>query len=84
MFTDDNVPHGYSPDGLTLADINVLIWEVSAELRKTPPPVPTTALLDGSARAKRDRRIVRRQLHLIVSALPTTRALPAETGTEAA
>jgi hypothetical protein len=58
-----------------------------AELRQ-PCPEPTTALLDGSARARRDRRIAQRAVGAVPPALrvPMDQPIPAAavTGNEAA
>lgn len=55
-----NEPAAFSPDGLTEAAITALIAEVDEELAELPPA--TSALLDGTARKRRDRRVVERVL----------------------
>ena len=58
------------PDGLTGDDIDALLGEVADEYR-SPSVRPTTALLDGSAALRRERRIARRAMGAVVRALPT-------------
>ncbi len=59
----------FYPDGLTEQDIDVLIAEVfeSAEDAVT---APTSALLDGIAIRRRNRRIERRAVNTVVRTLP--------------
>ncbi|MBV8932725.1 MAG: hypothetical protein JO285_09290 [Kutzneria sp.] len=52
----------YFPDGLGPAVIDALIAELDATSSRVSGPVPTSALADGSARARRDRRIAQRRL----------------------
>ncbi|MCP2247730.1 hypothetical protein [Lentzea aerocolonigenes] len=72
----------YSPDGLNEASIDALISDVEDELAELPF-VATSALLDGTARTQRDRRIVKRTLGGTVTVLRLhSAAVPS--GTEAA
>lgn len=72
----------YSPDGLDEASIDLLIATVEDELAELQY-VTTSALLDGTARTQRYRRIERRTLGGTVRVLRVqTTSVP--TGTEAA
>lgn len=62
----------YSPDGLDLDAINLLLAEVSAELEESTQP--TSALLDGSAAERRRRRMENRAMAGVVRALPVRRS----------
>jgi hypothetical protein len=75
-------PHHY-PDGLDLDTIDALIAEVAVELAAGSPAAPTSALLDGSAWQRRDRREIRRSMAAVVRSLPT-RPAPVAPGGEAA
>ncbi|SDJ22064.1 hypothetical protein SAMN05192558_109312 [Actinokineospora alba] len=66
---------GNHPDSLSLAVINALVWEVYDELRVTAPVEPTSALLDGSALERRQRREARRAFNAVVRALPVRRSV---------
>jgi hypothetical protein len=72
----------FSPDGLDEAVITALIAELAEELADLPPA--TSALLDGSARRQRDRRVVQRTLGGTVRVLRVHGQVPTATGTEAA
>ncbi|GAA3621447.1 hypothetical protein GCM10022267_04530 [Lentzea roselyniae] len=71
----------YSPDGHDEASIDLLISDVEDELAELP--FVTSALLDGTARAQRDRRIVKRTLGGTVTVL-RVQATSVPSGTEAA
>lgn len=75
MFAGD-MNNGYSPDGLDLDAINLLLAEVSAELEEAAQP--TSALLDGSAAERRRRRVENRTLAGVVRALPLRRSAVAD------
>jgi hypothetical protein len=76
MFTDT----AHSPDGLSLDDIDNLLAVTAEE----SAPRPTSALLDGSALARRERREAQRQLGATVRVLRAHGPLFAPSGTEAA
>ncbi|MCE7009338.1 hypothetical protein LWC34_41970 [Kibdelosporangium philippinense] len=80
MSNTTNARAQFSPDGLTEAMIDALIVEVADELADAP--TATTALLDGTAREQRDRRIVQRRLGGMVRVLRVHNSVPI--GTEAA
>lgn len=75
-------PAGSSPDRLSEAAIDALIAEVADELADVP--TATSALLDGSAREQRDRRVVQRRLGGMVRVLRVHDHVSVPTGTEAA
>lgn len=60
------------PDGLDESAVDALIAE--ADRRAALAPVPTSALLDGSAAERRRRRIERRAMAMVVRSLPTLRS----------
>lgn len=68
---------GHYPDSLSLDAINVMLGEVFADLRKTAPVEPTSAVLDGSALQRRHRREARRAIGAVVRALPSRRVVTA-------
>ncbi|MCO1582017.1 hypothetical protein M8C13_40340 [Crossiella sp. SN42] len=72
----------FAPDGLFEADVDALLAEVTSDLAEHPEP--TTAVQDGTARAKRDRRIVQRQLGATVRVLRVYQPVTGQAGTEAA
>jgi hypothetical protein len=72
----------YAPDGIEETQIDVLLAEASAEWREAPRP--TSALLDGTALARRERRETQRLLGATVRVLRTHGPLSVPTGTEAA
>ncbi|SDH65799.1 hypothetical protein SAMN05192558_113127 [Actinokineospora alba] len=55
--------------------VDRLLMEVYLELRVSPPAAPTSALLDGSALERRERREARRALDAVVRALPVRRVV---------
>ena len=57
------------PDGLTVDEIDALLGEMKDHW--TTSARPTTALLDGSAALRRERRANRRAIGAVVRALPT-------------
>lgn len=73
----------YSPDGLNEASIDALIAEVEDELAELPF-IPTSALLDGTARTQMLRRIERRALGATVRVLHVEAVTSVPFGTEAA
>ncbi|MEV6711958.1 hypothetical protein AB0M48_07915 [Lentzea sp. NPDC051208] len=73
----------YSPDGLDEASIDLLIADVEDELAELPF-VPTSALLDGTARTQRYRRIESRVLGGTVRVLRVQATTSTPFGTEAA
>lgn len=79
--TDDQ--GNYSPDGLNEASIDALIADVEDELAELPF-VPTSALLDGTARTQMHRRIERRALGATVRVLRVEAVTSVPFGTEAA
>ncbi|WP_309116747.1 hypothetical protein [Saccharothrix sp.] len=80
MVPDDE--QQFSPDGLTEDVIDALLAQVADELAELPPA--TSALLDGSARTRRDRRVVERQLGGTVRVLRVHGLSSGSVGTEAA
>ena len=58
----------YAPDGLVGEALDELIDRAYAEAAKAP--LPTSALLDGSATEQRRRRIEHRGLAAVIHALP--------------
>ncbi|WP_112262389.1 hypothetical protein [Lentzea terrae] len=72
----------FSPDGLDEASIDALIRDVADELAELPPA--TSALLDGTARTRRDRREIERTLGDTVRVLLVHRYVSDAAGTEAA
>jgi hypothetical protein len=58
------------PDGLSERALDALIAEVDAVLAASP--VPTSALLDGTAAERRRRRMSRRAVASVVRALPVS------------
>lgn len=62
-------PDPYYPDGLDRAAIETLLADAARARAKAP--VPTSALLDGSASERRSRRVERRTLAEVVHAIPT-------------
>lgn len=56
------------PDGLTSEDIDGLLSE--AAVFWSLPQQATSALLDGTAGARRERRVARRELGAVVRAFP--------------
>ncbi|MGI5501451.1 hypothetical protein [Lentzea sp. CA-135723] len=79
--TEDQGNH--SPDGLNEASIDALIEAVEDELAELPF-VPTSALLDGTARTQMYRRIEGRTLGAVVRVLHVEAITSAPFGTEAA
>ncbi|MFS8100889.1 hypothetical protein LFM09_27555 [Lentzea alba] len=73
----------FSPDGLNEASIDLLIAAVEDELAELPF-VATSALLDGTARTQRSRRIERRTLGGTVRVLRVEAITSTPFGTEAA
>jgi hypothetical protein len=61
-------PGGHVPDGLDEAAVDVLIADVYEEIAGCP--VPTSALVDGSAAERRRRRMARRAMAGVVRSLP--------------
>jgi hypothetical protein len=59
----------YYPDGLTVDDIDALLGEM--KVHWTMSARPTSALLDGSAALRRERRANRRAIGAVGRALPT-------------
>jgi hypothetical protein len=59
----------FYPDGLTREVIDALLSEARADWDK--PGRATTALLDGSAAQRRERRAARRAFGAVVRALPS-------------
>jgi hypothetical protein len=76
MFTDN----AHSPDGLSLDDIDNLLAATAEE----SAPRPTSALLDGTALQRRERREAQRLLDATVRVLRVHGPLSVPTGTEAA
>ncbi|MGO1055553.1 hypothetical protein [Crossiella sp. CA198] len=74
----------FYPDGLTPDAINALLAEVWTDLAAEPSPEPTTALLDGSALAQRERRTVQRRLGATVRVLRVHGPVTGRTEAEAA
>jgi hypothetical protein len=72
--------HRFSPDGLTADDITYLV----AESLTSDAPRLTSALLDGTALARRLRREAQRQLGGTVRVLRVHGFKSVQTGTEAA
>ncbi|MFI9011007.1 hypothetical protein ACIGNX_27610 [Actinosynnema sp. NPDC053489] len=72
----------FSPDGLTEDLIDALITAVADELADLPPA--SSALLDGSALKRRDRREERRTLGGTVRVLRTSVPQSGPMGNEAA
>ena len=72
----------FSPDGLSEAVIDALIAEVADELADLPSA--TSALLDGSALKRRDRREERRALGGTVRVLRVSAPVFGPMGNEAA
>lgn len=68
---------GFYPDGLTADGIDALLSEM--ERHWVTSVRPTSALLDGSAVLRRERRTARRAIGAVVRALPTR---PAHTALE--
>jgi hypothetical protein len=58
----------FYPDGLTDEDIEALLIEAQAAW--SAPSRATSALLDGSAAQRRDRRTARREMGAVVRTLP--------------
>ncbi|ONI90636.1 hypothetical protein ALI144C_02910 [Actinosynnema sp. ALI-1.44] len=79
---DDAAFSQFSPDGLTAADVDVMLAEVADVLAEMPSA--TSALVDGSAREQRDRRVVQRRLSGVVRTLRVQDVVAVPTGTEAA
>lgn len=67
---DDRLPSktGFSPDGLTEGGIDALLSEMAGHWATSAQP--TSALLDGSAALRRERRATRRRIGAVVRALP--------------
>lgn len=65
------------PDGLTGKDIDRLLGE--AQVFWSQPSRATSALRDGSAALRRERRMARREMGAVVRAFPT---LPSHSGTD--
>lgn len=65
----------FVPDGLDERAVSELIADVDQSLAEAP--VPTSALVDGSAAERRRRRIERRMLAAVVRSLPSRRSVPA-------
>lgn len=72
----------FSPDGLDEALIDALISEVADELAELPPA--TSALLDGTALKRRNRRVIERTLGGTVRVLRVHGHMSDSAGTEAA
>lgn len=62
---------GHAPDGLSESVVDRLIAD--ADQAVVEVPVPTSALVDGSAAERRRRRIERRMLAAVVRSLPSSR-----------
>lgn len=60
-----------------LSPVDRVLMEVYTELRVSPPALPTSALLDGSALERRLRREERRAIRAVVRALPSCRVVAA-------
>lgn len=60
---------GFAPDGLTIDVIDALLSEMEGHWATSARP--TSALLDGSAVLRRERRSTRRAIGSVVRALPT-------------
>ena len=59
---------GFYPDGLTAEGIDALLREMESHWATSARP--TSALLDGSASLRRERRTTRRAIGAVVRALP--------------
>lgn len=59
----------YYPDGLTVDAIDALLSEMEGHWAMSARP--TSALLDGTAVLRRERRTARRAIGAVVRALPT-------------
>jgi hypothetical protein len=70
------------PDGLTETVIDALIEQAYADA--ISPVRPTSALLDGSARERRCRRLARRAVAVVVRSLPVGRSAAGPDGEVAA
>jgi hypothetical protein len=75
--------NNFYPDGLTEQDIDALIAE-AFESADQATAAPTSALLDGTATTRRNRRIERMTVGAIVRTLPFRATLPDPDGQEAA
>jgi hypothetical protein len=75
------VQRSYSPDGLDGRSIDFLIADAYEEVAGLP--VPTSALVDGSAAERRRRRMARRAIAGVLRALPV-RSVSAVQGSEVA
>jgi hypothetical protein len=73
----------FYPDGWTEGAIDVLIAE-AFESADEANAVPTSALLDGTAIWRRNRRMERRAVSTVVRTLPVRVSLPGPDGMEAA
>lgn len=78
----EEITFRFSPDGLDEASIDALVSEVADELAELPPA--TSALLDGTALKRRNRRVIERTLNGTVRALNVHGQASATTGTAAA
>jgi hypothetical protein len=72
----------HTPDGLEETDIDALLTELRADRHQAPHP--TTALLDGTALQRRERREAQRLLGATVRVLRVHGPLAVPAGTEAA
>lgn len=68
MEADEINGAAFYPDGLTGEDIERLLGE--AEVFWSEPSRVTSAVLDGSAGLRRERRMARREMGAVVRALP--------------
>ncbi|GAB3914640.1 hypothetical protein ACFQ1S_02300 [Kibdelosporangium lantanae] len=66
---DEPGPFTYAPDGIDETTVNALMAEMDD--LTSEPTRPTTALLDGTAVHRRDRRIARRVIREVVALKPT-------------
>ncbi|TWP51522.1 hypothetical protein FKR81_15080 [Lentzea tibetensis] len=80
MHSQEESQNWFSPDGLTADEIRWMFADRLAE----EAPRPTSALLDGSALAQRERREAKRLLSSTVRVLRVRSITSAPTGTEAA
>jgi hypothetical protein len=69
----DSTPR-FSPDGLDVDEIERLLTEAQTLWARSPRP--TSALLDGSAARRRERRQARRAVALMLRALPAPPLAP--------
>lgn len=70
----------HAPDGLDQQDINQLVWDACADSISSPRA--TSALLDGTALERRERREARRAMNAVVRDLPSRVVDPKDDGTD--